>query len=168
MVPTSLEPEQLLTTKVQEIVSFCKTKSLIEVKRKKFLVGCLKPIVVLFQIKVFMVSNCCVGPNKDPVVAVALKDIESALSYSISEIKTTLEKVGGGTASSHLFLKEGSDTSHIIKASMERKRRCFAFFRSRLPAEEKRHLIGCMFILVSLYCCIITIILLQSVYPRQV
>ncbi len=52
MVPTSLEPEQLMTTTVQEIVSFCKTKSLIEVKRKKFLVGCLKPIVVLFQIKV--------------------------------------------------------------------------------------------------------------------
>lgn len=31
-----------------------------------------------------MVSNCSVGPDKEPVVAVALKDIESALSYPIA------------------------------------------------------------------------------------
>ncbi len=101
--------------------------------------------VVFFQIKVFMVSNCFVGSTKEPVIAVCLKDIESMLSYSHSEIKTTLEKKRYAQISSHSFLRADSPTCTIIKGKTDRKRRCLAFFQQMMCQNLAKHLIKCEF-----------------------
>lgn len=75
--------------------------------------------------------RCGVEVDKKPTIAVVLNDVPF-LTHSESEIKRALEGDWGSVCQKD-FLRPGYKAGRIVREVNDRKRRCFAFYKEKLP-----------------------------------
>lgn len=83
--------------------------------------------------------RCGLTVDNKNVVAVVLTEIEACLTYSITNIRSTLEGKWGKMVQKD-FLRRGVTDTVIKRRVNDAKRRCFAFYAEFIPPQIMKEL----------------------------